>query len=69
MKSPKFQALIVEQKVARDAGSEFVDAIGHDEVHKTKGEIETRREVRGTMERHTTNLSPQPPRGIVALRT
>jgi|TARA_R110000744_G_scaffold287024_1_gene398264 hypothetical protein len=42
MKSPKFQALIVEQKVARDAGSEFVDAIGHDEVHKTKGEIETK---------------------------
>ena len=39
---PKFQALIVEVKVAKDAGSDFVNKTGHDEVHKTKGRIETK---------------------------
>lgn len=39
---PKFQALIVEVKVAEDAGSDFVNKTGHDEVHKTKGRIETK---------------------------
>lgn len=42
LEDPKFQALIVEKKVASDAGSEFVDKVGHDEVHKTKGKIETK---------------------------
>ena len=39
---PKFQALIVEVKVAEDAGSDFVNKTGHDEVHKIKGRIETK---------------------------
>jgi len=39
---PKFQALIVEVKVAEDAGSDFVNKAGHDEVHKTKGRLETK---------------------------
>ena len=38
----KFQALVVEIKAAEDAGSKFVNQIGHDEVHKTKGRIETK---------------------------
>ena len=38
----KFQALVVEIKAAEDAGSKFVNKIGHDEVHKTKGRIETK---------------------------
>ena len=42
LKDPKFQALIVEKKVALDAGSEFVDKDGHDEVHDIKGRIETK---------------------------
>jgi hypothetical protein len=42
LEDPKFQALIVEKKVAEDAGSQFVDKNGHDEVHKTKGKIETK---------------------------
>lgn len=39
---PKFQALIVEVKVAEDAGSNFVNRTGHDEVHETKGRLETK---------------------------
>ena len=39
---PKFQALIVEVKVAEDAGSDFVNKTGHDEAHKIKGRIETK---------------------------
>ena len=42
LEDPKFQALIVEKKVAVDAGSQFVDKNGHDEVHSTKGRIETK---------------------------
>jgi len=42
LEDPKFQALIVEKKVALDAGSQFVDKTGHDEVHSTKGRIETK---------------------------
>ena len=42
LEDPKFQALIVEKKVAEDVGSVFVDKTGHDEVHKTKGKIETK---------------------------
>ena len=42
LEDPKFQALIVEKKVAADAGSQFVDKNGHDEVHHTKGRIETK---------------------------
>tara|TARA_R110000782_G_scaffold262765_1_gene355030 strand:- start:130 stop:570 length:441 start_codon:yes stop_codon:yes gene_type:complete len=38
----KFQALIVEVKAAEDAGSNFVNKTGHDEVHKIKGKIETK---------------------------
>ena len=42
LNDPKFQALIVEVKVAEDAGSDFVNKTGHDEIHKTKGRIETK---------------------------
>ena len=41
LESPTFQALIVEVKVADDAGSEFVDQTGHDEVG-SRGRIETK---------------------------
>ena len=42
LNDPKFQALIVEVKVAEDAGSNFVNKTGHDEVHDVKGRIETK---------------------------
>ena len=42
LNDPKFQALIVEVKAAADAGSNFVNKTGHDEIHKTKGRIETK---------------------------
>lgn len=42
LNDPKFQALIVEVKVAGDAGSDFVNKAGHDEINKIKGRIETK---------------------------
>ena len=42
LEDPKFQALIVEVKVAEDANSVFVNKTGHDEIHPEKGRIETK---------------------------
>ena len=39
---PKFQALIVEKKVAEDANSSFVNKAGYDEINPEKGRIETK---------------------------
>ena len=39
---PKFQALIVEVKIAEDAGNAFVNKVGHDEVSKDNIRIETK---------------------------
>ena len=42
LEDPKFQALIVEVKVAADAGNIFVNRTGHDEVTKDNTRIETK---------------------------
>ncbi len=39
---PKFQALIVEKKIAEDANSSFVNKAGYDEINPEKGRIETK---------------------------
>ncbi len=42
LNDPKFQALIVEVKVADDAGNTFVNKAGHDELSKDNLRIETK---------------------------
>jgi len=42
LNDPKFQALIVEVKIAEDAGNTFVNKVGHDEVSKDNIRIETK---------------------------
>ena len=42
LNDPKFQALIVEVKVADDAGNTFVNKVGHDELSKDNLRIETK---------------------------
>jgi len=42
LEDPKFQALIIEVKVAQDAGNTFVNRTGHDEITDDNTRIETK---------------------------